>query len=248
MAPADMGVRHARVESDSWVHVQDPKKRKQIQDRLAQRARRMFDLCLQAAGGSTDRNTLTGKRLAESKRILVTEELQRASDDGRSLESIGTSPTSSSFATDISPPSTSVASSDSSRDSRLSMGSDNSLLNRRVSSVYAALFNNGTILGLRCGIQVPILSPPCTDKIPLSLHPTQLQMTVLHIPWIDRFPFPKMRDNAITHSCEGFDDEDFFCDLFTDESFEIKPGSYSWDPEAWVMTDRFRTKWGYFFA
>lgn len=73
-------------------------------------------------------------------------------------------------------------------------------------------------------------------------------MTVLHIPWIDRFPFPGMRNNAISLSCEGFDDEDFFRDVFTQESFDIRPGFQTWDPAAWVMIDSFRQKWGYLFA
>ena len=72
-------------------------------------------------------------------------------------------------------------------------------------------------------------------------------MTILHIPWIDRFPFPAMRNNAITLSCDGFDEEDFFRDIFTQESFDIKPGFHSWDPAAWVMVETFRRKWGYLF-
>ncbi|KAJ9612415.1 hypothetical protein H2200_004012 [Cladophialophora chaetospira] len=236
-----MGINYAQVESDSWIHVQDPKKRKQIQDRLAQRARR--------------------KRIAESKRLLIIQEaqMQEIAEDAAAKEremvdfeaQDETSQgflSSSSNTTDTPSQSSSPASSGFTRDSRASMGADSRLLTRRVSNVHAALFNNGTILGLRCGIQVPVLSPPCTDKIPLPLHPTQLQMTVLHIPWIDRFPFPKMRDNAITHSCNGFDDEEFFCDIFTRESFEIKPESYSWDPTAWVMTNSFRDRWGFLFS
>lgn len=117
----------------------------------------------------------------------------------------------------------------------------------RSSSVFAALFTNGLILGLRCGIQIPILSPPCTSKVPPSLRPTKLQMTVLHIPWIDRFPFPKMRDNVIRLSCEGFDEDELFSDIFINESFTIAPGSPSWDAAGWTMAKSFQIKWGHLF-
>ena len=87
-------------------------------------------------------------------------------------------------------------------------------------------------------------------------------MTVLHIPWIDRFPFPKMRDNVI--SLSGVIDEEEFrtsllstpksslltpvvADLFTTDSFVIVPESVSWDPMAWVVTKSFEEKWGYLF-
>jgi hypothetical protein len=117
----------------------------------------------------------------------------------------------------------------------------------RSSSVFAALFTNGLILGLRCGIQIPILSPPCTAKVPPSLRPTKLQMTVLHIPWIDRFPFPKMRDNVIRLSCDGFDEDELFSDIFIRDSFIITPGSLSWDAAGWTMVKSFQIKWGHLF-
>ncbi|EON63144.1 hypothetical protein W97_02371 [Coniosporium apollinis CBS 100218] len=214
---------HLQTDSDCWHGVQDPKKRKQIQDRLAQRARR--------------------KRRAESSQALA---LRGAQED---------IPTDAFAVTIIELPfNTSPASLDSSASpascpsfgSELSIGVDHSLLTKHVSSVFAALFNNGRILGIPCGIQVPILSRPCTAKTPLSLHPTQSQMTVLHIPWIDRFPFPKMRDNVIQLS-GIIDEEVFLCDLFTTDSFTIVPGSVSWDPMAWVVTNPFEKKWGYLF-
>lgn len=112
--------------------------------------------------------------------------------------------------------------------------------------MFAALHNNGLILGLRCGIQVPILSPPCTAKVPLSLHPSKTQMTVLHIPWIDRFPFPGMRDNVIRLS-GMFDEEEFLNDLYQTNTFTILSESVSWDPGAWIMTKSFEEKWGFLF-
>ncbi|KIW09823.1 hypothetical protein PV08_11924 [Exophiala spinifera] len=126
------------------------------------------------------------------------------------------------------------------------IGSGQNLLTRHVSSVFAALHNNGLILGLRCGIQVPILSPPCTSKVPLSLHPSKTQMTVLHIPWIDRFPFPGMRDKVIRLN-GMFDEEEFLNDMFQMSTFDILPDSVSWDPNAWIMTQSFEEKWGFLF-
>jgi hypothetical protein len=69
-------------------------------------------------------------------------------------------------------------------------------------------------------------------------------MTVLHVPWIDRFPFPQMRDNAIRMSCrDNFDEEEFLFDVFMGETFTITPGSLSWDPSAWAVTKSFEEKW-----
>jgi len=84
--------------------------------------------------------------------------------------------------------------------------------------------------------------------VPLPLRPTTLQMTVLHIPWIDRFPFPRMRDNVIQLCCDGFDEDEFFADIFTGESFTVAPGALSWDPAGWKMAEGFRSKWGHLFT
>ncbi len=55
-----------------------------------------------------------------------------------------------------------------------------------------------------------------------------------------------MRDNLITLT--GIMDEDeFLKDMFSMESFSIKPGNPSWDPAGWVMEKRFSKKWGYLF-
>lgn len=102
------------------------------------------------------------------------------------------------------------------------------------------------MLGLTCGFVVPSKSTPCAPHIPESLHPTPLQLTTLHQLWIDRFPFPKMRDNMISLN-RIFNEEDFLDDLFNMYSFEVRPGKDCWDPSAWKMGKGFAQKWGYLF-
>lgn len=113
-------------------------------------------------------------------------------------------------------------------------------------SVYAALFNNGRMLGLECNICVPSKSIPASSNIPLTLHPTPLQLSTSHHTWFDRFPFPRMRDNMISLG-SLFDAEDFLSDLFNMVSFKLKPGGVSWDPEVWMISCEFEEKWGYLF-
>lgn len=114
-------------------------------------------------------------------------------------------------------------------------------------SVYAALFKNGALLGLQCGYPVPLISSPVNPStIPSSLHPTQLQMSILHSQFIDRFPFPRLRDNMICLSAY-IDEEDFLDDLFNLTSFTLTPGCAPWDPGAWKMGREFGLKWGYLF-
>ncbi|KAJ9646227.1 hypothetical protein H2204_000890 [Knufia peltigerae] len=267
------------IDSDSWSQVKDPKKRKQIQDRLAQRARRKRlaenrsqqqqqehrqshhrgqDIVPTAFQGallnhqpehlSRDNTGIsTNKSSTPIRYGIITETSPR-------LSNIPVQPnfgqwSSSTTATTSTGPSTSTSSTTTTTNvtsTPPNIGTDQILLTRHVSSVFAALHNNGLILGLRCGIQVPILSPPCTAKVPLSLHPSKTQMTVLHIPWIDRFPFPGMRDNVIRLS-GMFDEEEFLNDLYQTNTFTILSESVSWDPGAWIMTKSFEEKWGFLF-
>ena len=100
-------------------------------------------------------------------------------------------------------------------------------------------------MGLTCGTVVPAKSPPCPE-IPEPLRPTALQLTTIHARWIDRFPFPKMRDNLI--SLSGIiEEEEFLRDLFSMQSFSIQPSKPGWDPNAWSIGKAFAEKWGYLF-
>ncbi|MCJ1247644.1 hypothetical protein MMC30_004859 [Trapelia coarctata] len=119
-----------------------------------------------------------------------------------------------------------------------------------VYSVYSALYNNGRILGLLCSYSTPCKSSPALPDVPLTLQPTPLQLLTIHFPWIDRFPFPRMREHMINWSAL-IDEEEFLADLFTVPSFALEPGSWSWDAAAWEFvegSDEFRAKWGNLFA
>jgi hypothetical protein len=113
-------------------------------------------------------------------------------------------------------------------------------------SVYGALFDNGRILGLSCFRSTDYKSKPASQMILQSLHPTEAQLSTLHFQWIDRFPFPQMRDNMIA-LCPVIDEEEFLSDLFHLTSFTLRHGSVSWDAEAWKIGPEFATKWGYLF-
>jgi hypothetical protein len=114
-------------------------------------------------------------------------------------------------------------------------------------NVWTALYMNGSIMGLSCSTVYPAKSRPVDPSIPSTLQPTALQLITIHPPWIDRFPFPEMRDNLI-NAIGLVEEEDFLRDLFCMGSFEIKPGGAPWDPNAWIIGEAFREKWGFLFT
>jgi hypothetical protein len=109
-----------------------------------------------------------------------------------------------------------------------------------------ALYINGMYLKLPCSTVVPAKSDPVGPEVPASLRPSELQLITIHPRWIDRFPFPKMRDSLISLS-GVIDDEEFMKDLALMPSFEIVQGKAPWDPKAWKIKKPFAEKWGYLF-
>src|ERR1700742_286296 len=101
-------------------------------------------------------------------------------------------------------------------------------------------------MGISCAVSCSSKSCPVGPDIPESLRPTELQLTVVHPRWIDRFPFPKMRDNMIT-LMGIINEEEFLADLFCFTSFTLDAGAASWDPKAWRIGKEFSAKWGYLF-
>jgi hypothetical protein len=206
---------------DSWYGVQDPRERRKIQNRRAQRARRK-------RLASTDKSPNSFIRQA---RLTSTSPLDPPAHVLSKFKSVDRSPLDFATFLRIVPP-VDVA---------------REFMTPQVPPiVFSALFNNGAMMGISCGTVIPAKSKPQPAHIPLPLHPTAIQLITVHELWIDRLPFPKMRDNLIT--LQGIiENEDFLNDMFNMASFGIKPGGKGWDPRDWTIGKEFAEKWGYLF-
>ncbi|KAF3019616.1 hypothetical protein E8E15_007835 [Penicillium rubens] len=92
--------------------------------------------------------------------------------------------------------------------------------------------------------------PPRQDDnslIPANLQPTRIQKSIRHHPWLDFFPFPKMRDNLI-EAGDDWDDEQLCHDImgFWGES-TMDTGMLvwgePWNAQNWEVTEPFLKKW-----
>jgi hypothetical protein len=118
---------------------------------------------------------------------------------------------------------------------------DNHLFTIPGFSLCAALHNNARLQGISCLVPTARTSPPATLDLPFPLHPTPLQMARIHLPYIDCFPIPQLRDKLIMWN--GLvDEEDFCADLLGTNSFVVQ-GMQSWDPAGWVVDRTFKEKW-----
>lgn len=93
----------------------------------------------------------------------------------------------------------------------------------------------------------PEASSPEKCEMPLSLHPTKIQRTVPHHPWIDLFPLPKWRDNLILAG-NDWDDEQLCHDIMgfwdtTAEEGGLLVWGEPWDVRNWELTEAFLKKW-----
>lgn len=89
--------------------------------------------------------------------------------------------------------------------------------------------------------------PDDYSNLPVSLRPTKLQRTVAHHPWLDFFPFPKMRDNCI-QAGDDWDDDQLCHDIMGFwESTTDDAGLLVWgdpaDVNSWEVTETFLKKW-----
>lgn len=128
--------------------------------------------------------------------------------------------------------------------------------------VLAALARNASCMGFPPeGLCRPDYISPYNSYGPLipfqsrkaspALQPTLLQRTVLHHPWIDLFPFPRLRDNVLIGVVRGdLDDDELCADILEvkDEDLSDKPSlivwGEPWDWKAWEANENFFTKWG----
>jgi hypothetical protein len=84
---------------------------------------------------------------------------------------------------------------------------------------------------------------------PESLRPSTLQRTVVHHPWIDLFPVPKMRDNLLLAG-DSYDEYALcnelvnFCNVTHDKT-GLVVWRDPWDPSGWEISESFLSKWGW---
>ncbi|KAL3474594.1 hypothetical protein BJX99DRAFT_260191 [Aspergillus californicus] len=132
-----------------------------------------------------------------------------------------------------------------------------SLLTLSKVNVFRAFIGNMIALGMSPGpewMMEEALSPFSTllpgyardDELPPSLRPTPLQRTELHHPWLDFFPFPRLRDNLI--SAGDFDDHPLCLDIMgfwdvTNESCGMLVWGDPTDPRNWEVSETFLQRW-----
>lgn len=85
------------------------------------------------------------------------------------------------------------------------------------------------------------------EGIPHCLRPSFIQLRVPHHPWLDFFPFPRMRDCMILAG-DSFDDEDLCHDLMAfwdtrNTAATLLVWGQSWDARNWEVTEVFARKW-----
>jgi hypothetical protein len=86
---------------------------------------------------------------------------------------------------------------------------------------------------------------------PPSLRPTEMQLTTDHHPYIDLFPFARMRDNLLAAG-NMFDDDELCADLGGKNSTEEHTGlivwGEPWDPKGWEVSVLVARKWAWLLA
>lgn len=88
--------------------------------------------------------------------------------------------------------------------------------------------------------------------IPSYLKPTETQLTVMHHPWLDLFPLPRLRDNLV-NAGDDWDDEALCLDMIGQGGAPSGKGGIilwgePWDPRNWELTEAFVKKWRWVFA
>ncbi|KAH6872843.1 hypothetical protein BKA58DRAFT_382851 [Alternaria rosae] len=238
-----MMARRTDPRDDEWKNVQDAKKRKQIQDRLAQRARRQR---LRHAQLETSISTsrLPQTQRPESSANVASSEIAFGSSPN-AIARLSTSRSPCPHFKNVEAPSSTLEL-DLTCNPYPQTCSIPSPLAQTITpfTVFAALYANGEIQGISCATTYSSRTPMPKPHIPLPLHPTELQMMIVHPRWIDRLPFPRMRDSLIR--LIGVVDEEELCkDFFTMPSFTIEVGYESWNPRAWKMEREWEMKWGW---
>jgi hypothetical protein len=132
-------------------------------------------------------------------------------------------------------------------------------------NVSSALRRNADILGVLSeyqkwdglspfgqeGLSLDFTNQQHTNDWPVNLNPTQLQRSIQHHPWVDVFPWPRLRGNMVqAFEHPGICDEDDMCrDVCEYDEHGTEPilvvWGDAWDPRSWEITPGFLRKWGW---
>ncbi|TGJ62868.1 hypothetical protein EYR41_012047 [Orbilia oligospora] len=89
-----------------------------------------------------------------------------------------------------------------------------------------------------------------TSSVPVNLHPTWLQRTMVHHPWVDLIPVPQMRDNILCGLETSLFDEDELCRELAgaenndgDMQLSFLVWGEAWDIKSWELSAGFFSRW-----
>lgn len=92
--------------------------------------------------------------------------------------------------------------------------------------------------------------PGTAAVVPSSLAPTSMQLTTRHHPWLDLFPFPRMRDNLLVAASwlSPEDEQRLFDDIMEsgggkNEWVGLLVWGEPWDPQSWEVSVPFYERW-----
>ncbi|KAL4812962.1 hypothetical protein BDW67DRAFT_169223 [Aspergillus spinulosporus] len=90
--------------------------------------------------------------------------------------------------------------------------------------------------------------PRPDDKtvVPASLLPTAIQCAFPHHPWLDCFPFPRIRDNLVM-AADSFEDCELCTDMMdpTNGDIGVMVWGDPWLPQNWEVSEQFVQKWSW---
>ncbi|PYI35348.1 hypothetical protein BP00DRAFT_442871 [Aspergillus indologenus CBS 114.80] len=122
-------------------------------------------------------------------------------------------------------------------------------------NVLRAFVDNMAALGLSIeAMGDDVISPfnmtapgnPSRQSLPASLFPTSTQCTISHHPWLDCFPFPRMRDNLV-QAAGSFNDCELCTDIVDPTNGDIGMMVWGdpWLPQSWEVSQLFVAKWAW---